>query len=52
MRAFEIIIGHVIYNSTYTYKFQLKNTLITFRQVITELTGTQNRDAGKCFCVL
>ena len=27
MRALEFITGHVIYNSAYTYKFQLKTTL-------------------------
>ena len=27
MRALEFIIGHVIYNPAYTYKFQLKTTL-------------------------
>ena len=27
MRALEIITGHVIYNPTYTYKFQLKTTI-------------------------
>ena len=26
MRALEFIIGHVIYNPAYTYKFQLKTT--------------------------
>ena len=28
MRALEIITGHVIYNLTYTYKFQLKTTFV------------------------
>ena len=28
MRAIEIITGHVIYNPAYTYKFQLKTTLL------------------------
>ena len=28
MRALEIITGHVIYNPAYTYKFQLKTTLL------------------------
>ena len=27
MRAIESITGHVIYNPTYTYKFQLKTTI-------------------------
>ena len=27
MRAFKFIIGHVIYNPAYTYKFQLKTTI-------------------------
>ena len=27
MRALEFISGHVIYNTAYTYKFQLKTTL-------------------------
>ena len=27
MRALEIITGHVIYNSAYTYKFQMKTTI-------------------------
>ena len=30
MRAFEFITGHVIYNSAYTYKFQLKTNLDLF----------------------
>ena len=29
MRALEIITGHVIYNPTYTYKFQLKTTEVS-----------------------
>ena len=29
MRAFEIIKGHVIYNPAYTYKFQLKTTIMS-----------------------
>ena len=28
MRALEFITGHVIYNPAYTYKFQLKTTLV------------------------
>ena len=28
MRALEIIRGHVIYNPAYTYKFQLKTTIM------------------------
>ena len=28
MRALEFIIGHVTYNQAYTYKFQLKTTII------------------------
>ena len=28
MRALEFVTGHVIYNLAYTYKFQLKTTLI------------------------
>ena len=28
MRALKIITGHVIYNPAYTYKFQLKTTLL------------------------
>ena len=28
MRALEIITGHVIYNPAYTYKFQLKTTIV------------------------
>ena len=28
MRALEFITGHVIYNPAYTYKFQLKTTLM------------------------
>ena len=28
MRALEFITGHVIYNPAYTYKFQLKTTII------------------------
>ena len=28
MRALEFIIGHVIYNPAYTYKFQLKTTQV------------------------
>ena len=27
MRVLEIIVGHVIYNPAFTYKFQLKTTL-------------------------
>ena len=34
MRALDIIIGHVIYNSAYTYKFQLKTTSIALRHRI------------------
>ena len=30
MRALEFITGHVIYNSAYTYKFQLKTTLVKY----------------------
>ena len=29
MRALEFIIGHVKYNPAYTYKFQLKTTLVS-----------------------
>ena len=29
MRALEFITGHVIYNPAYTYKFQLKTTIMT-----------------------
>ena len=32
MRALEFITGHVIYNSAYTYKFQLKTTLALLAQ--------------------
>ena len=28
MRAFEFITGQVIYNPAYTYKFQLKTTMV------------------------
>ena len=28
MRALEFITGHVIYNPAYTYKFQLKTTVL------------------------
>ena len=28
MRALKFIIGHVTYNQAYTYKFQLKTTMI------------------------
>ena len=28
MRAFKFITGHVIYNPAYTYKFQLKTTIL------------------------
>ena len=28
MRALEFITGHVIYNPAYTYKFQLKTTIV------------------------
>ena len=28
MRALEFIAGHVIYNPAYTYKFQLKTTMV------------------------
>ena len=28
MRALEFITGHVTYNSAYTYKFQLKTTIV------------------------
>ena len=28
MRALKFIIGHVIYNPAYTYKFQLKTTYV------------------------
>ena len=28
MRALKFITGHVIYNPAYTYKFQLKTTLV------------------------
>ena len=30
MRALKIITGHVIYNLAYTYKFQLKTTMMLF----------------------
>jgi hypothetical protein len=32
MRALEFITGHVIYNLAYTYKFQLKTTLVLMAQ--------------------
>ena len=32
MRALEFITGHVIYNLAYTYKFQLKTTLVMSKQ--------------------
>ena len=31
MRALEFITGHVIYNPAYTYKFQLKTTIVYFK---------------------
>ena len=34
MRALEIITGHVIYNPAYTYKFQLKTTLVALLHFI------------------
>ena len=30
MRALEFKTGHVIYNSAYTYKFQLKTTIVGY----------------------
>ena len=39
MRALEFITGHVIYNPTYTYKFQLKTTLKTRQPVLTYCRG-------------
>ena len=32
MRAFEFITGHVIYNPAYTYKFQLKTTIMCYKK--------------------
>mgnify|MGYP006975992348 CR=1 FL=1 len=32
MRALNFITGHVIYNLNYTYKFQLKTTLVLLAQ--------------------
>ena len=34
MRALESITGHVIYNLSYTYKFQLKTTIIHLLQTL------------------
>ena len=33
MRAFKFITGHMIYNSAYTYKFQLKTTIVEKRDI-------------------
>ena len=34
MRALEIIKGNVIYNPAYTYKFQLKTTLVVQKRAL------------------
>ena len=42
MREIEFITGHVIYNPAYTYKFQLKTTIVTTSIQIKFLFGDSN----------
>ena len=43
MRALEFIMGHVIYNPAYTYKFQLKTTHVDLpKQLINQFKPVQH----------
>ena len=42
MRALESITGHVIYNPTYTYKFQLKTTLVIMQLTLKHMVVKLN----------
>ena len=53
MRALKFITGHVIYNPTYTYKFQLKTTLnlehADFQKIVTYAAlNSEHRSHGIC----
>ena len=42
-KSTRIITGHVIYNPAYTYKFQLKTTIVTIFHEKTSLTARRSR---------